>query len=290
MERRILITGANGQLGLAINDLLKNREDITLINTCVLESSAYCPIKLDITNPMGVMNLIQELNPQIIINCAAHTQVDLCESDQDRAYAINALGPKHLAEAAQAVEARLIHISTDYVFNGEKTEAYKEEDETDPKSVYGSTKLAGEESVKNICDNYQIVRTAWLYGEGKNFVRTMLRLAEEGKDIKVVADQYGCPTSALELARTLEFLIDTDEVGIFHAVCEGVTTWYEFAAEIFKQTGKEVNLSPISTEEYRVAAKRPPYSVLSTKKLNDMGYHMKNWKDALKEYLDNQAQ
>jgi dTDP-4-dehydrorhamnose reductase len=290
MERRILITGANGQLGIAINDLLKNREDITLINTCVLESSAYCPIKLDITNPMGVMNLIQELNPQIIINCAAHTQVDLCESDQDRAYAINALGPKHLAEAAQAVEARLIHISTDYVFNGEKTEAYKEEDETDPKSVYGSTKLAGEEFVKNICDNYQIVRTAWLYGEGKNFVRTMLRLAEEGKDIKVVADQYGCPTSALELARTLGFLIDTDEVGIFHAVCEGVTTWYEFAAEIFKQTGKEVNLSPISTEEYRVAAKRPPYSVLSTKKLNDMGYHMKNWKDALKEYLDTQAQ
>ncbi|BCK00897.1 dTDP-4-dehydrorhamnose reductase [Anaerocolumna chitinilytica] len=290
MERRILITGANGQLGIAINDLLKNREDITLINTCVLESSAYCPIKLDITNPMGVMNLIQELNPQIIINCAAHTQVDLCESDQDRAYAINALGPKHLAEAAQAVEARLIHISTDYVFNGEKTEAYKEEDETDPKSVYGSTKLAGEEFVKNICDNYQIVRTAWLYGEGKNFVRTMLRLAEEGKDIKVVADQYGCPTSALELARTLGFLIDTDEVGTFHAVCEGVTTWYEFAAEIFKQTGKEVNLSPISTEEYRVAAKRPPYSVLSTKKLNDMGYHMKNWKDALKEYLDTQAQ
>ncbi len=290
MERRILITGANGQLGIAINELLESREDITLINTCVLESSAYCPIKLDITNPMGVMNLIQELNPQIIINCAAHTQVDLCESDQERAYAINALGPKHLAEAAQAVEARLIHISTDYVFNGEKTEAYTEEDETDPKSVYGSTKLAGEEFVKNICDNYQIVRTAWLYGEGKNFVRTMLRMADENKDIKVVADQYGCPTSALELAKALEFLIDREECGIFNAVCEGVTTWYEFAGEIFKLAGKEANLSPVSTEEYRVAAKRPSYSVLSTKKLNDMGYHMKNWKDALKVYLDSQAQ
>lgn len=290
MERRILITGANGQLGIAINELLESREDITLINTCVLESSAYCPIKLDITNPMGVMNLIQELNPQIIINCAAHTQVDLCESDQERAYAINALGPKHLAEAAQAVEARLIHISTDYVFNGEKTEAYTEEDETDPKSVYGSTKLAGEEFVKNICDNYQIVRTAWLYGEGKNFVRTMLRMADENKDIKVVADQYGCPTSALELAKALEFLIDREECGIFNAVCEGVTTWYEFAGEIFKLAGKEANLSPVSTEEYRVAAKRPSYSVLSTKKLNDMGYHMKNWKDALKVYLDSQVQ
>lgn len=289
MERRILITGANGQLGLAINQVLKDREDITLINTCLLDSSAYCPIKLDITNPMGVMNLVQELNPQIIINCAAHTQVDLCESEQEKAYTINALGPKYLAEAAQAVEARLIHISTDYVFSGDKKEPYSEEDETDPKSTYGSTKLAGEEFVKSICDNYQIVRTAWLYGEGKNFVRTMLRLEEEKKDIKVVADQFGCPTSALELARALVFLMDSEESGVFHAVCEGVTTWYEFAEEIFKLAGKEANISPISTEEYRTAAKRPAYSVLSTKKLKDLGYHMNDWKAALKEYMESLA-
>lgn len=289
MERRILITGANGQLGLAINQLLSEREDITLINTCLSESSAYCPIKLDITNPMGVMNLVQELSPQIIINCAAHTQVDLCESDQEKAYTINALGPKYLAEAAKAVEARLIHISTDYVFSGEKTEPYTEEDDTEPQSVYGSTKLAGEEFIKSICDNYQIVRTAWLYGEGKNFVRTMLRLAEEKKDIKVVSDQYGCPTSALELARVLVFLIDKEESGIFHAVCEGVTTWYEFAKEIFRLAEKEVNLSPIPTEEYRVAAKRPAYSVLDTGKLNAMGCYLKHWKDALQEYMDSLA-
>lgn len=290
MERRILITGANGQLGIAINQLLKEREDITLINTCLLESSAYCPIKLDITNPMGVMNLVQELNPQIIINCAAHTQVDQCESEQEKAYTINALGPKYLAEAAKAVEARLIHISTDYVFSGENKEPYTEEDAADPRSVYGSTKLAGEEFVKSICDNYQIVRTAWLYGDGKNFVKTMLRLEEEKKDIKVVSDQFGCPTSALELARAIVFLMDREECGIFHAVCEGVTTWYEFAGEIFRLAGKEASLSPIPTEEYRVAAQRPAYSVLSTRKLKDMGYRLKNWKDALKEYMNNLTQ
>lgn len=288
MERRVLITGANGQLGRAINQLLKDREDISLINTCVMDSSAYCPIKLDITNPMGVMNLVQDLRPQIIINCAAHTQVDLCETDQERAYAINALGPKHLAEAAQAVEAKLIHISTDYVFNGEKGEAYTEEDDTDPKSVYGATKLAGEEFVQTICENHQIVRTAWLYGEGKNFVRTMLRLHKEGKDIRVVSDQIGSPTSAVELARALVFLMDREERGIFHAVCEGITSWYEFACEIFRLRGEAVTVIPIKTEEFRTAAKRPAYSVLGADRLNRMGYHLKEWKDALKECMESQ--
>lgn len=286
MERRILITGANGQLGRAVNQLLKDREEYSLINTSLSESSAYCPIKLDITNPMGVMNLIQDVRPQVIINCAAHTQVDLCESDQERAYAINALGPKHLAEAAQAVEARLIHISTDYVFNGEKEEPYNEEDATEPKSVYGATKLAGEEFVKSICENHQIVRTAWLYGEGKNFIRTMLRLAKEGKDIRVVSDQVGSPTSALELARALSFLMDREELGIFHAACDGVTNWYEFALEIFNMADIKVNVEPITTEDYWTAAKRPAFSVLETKRLKEMGFFMKHWKSALREYME----
>lgn len=286
MERRVLITGANGQLGRAVNQILKDREDISLINTCRHESSAYCPIKLDITNPMSVMNLIQDIRPQVIINCAAHTQVDLCESDQEGAYAINALGPKYLAEAAQAVEARMIHISTDYVFNGEKGEPYTEEDAADPRNVYGTTKLAGEEFVRNICENHQIIRAAWLYGEGKSFVKTMLRLGEEKKDIRVIKDQTGSPTSAIELARALVFLLDREERGIFHAACEGTTNWYEFACEIFRLAKEEVNIIPITTDEYRTAAKRPPYSALGSERLQEMGYHLKCWKDALKEYMD----
>lgn len=286
MERRIVITGACGQLGRALNQVLKERSDLTVVNTGTREPTAYCPIILDITNSVAVMNFIQEIKPEVIINCAAHTGVDLCESEQERAYRINAIGPKNLAAAAAALEAKLIHVSTDYVFDGEENTSYTEDSVTSPNSVYGTTKLAGEKFVQSLCENYNIIRTAWLYGEGRNFVKTMLALAEKNSEIRVINDQYGSPTSALELARAITFLIDTEGQGIYHGVCEGTATWYEFAVEIFRLAGKEVKVIPISTKEYPTPAKRPKYSVLKNTRLSEEGHTLKFWKDALKEYME----
>lgn len=286
MERRIVITGACGQLGRALNQVLKERSDLTIVNTGSREPTAYCPIILDITNSVAVMNFIQEIKPEIIINCTAHTGVDLCESEQEKAYRMNAIGPKNLAAAAAALEAKLIHVSTDYVFDGEGNAPLAEDSVTSPNTVYGTTKLAGEEFVQSLCENYNIIRTAWLYGEGRNFVKTMLALAEKNSEIRVVNDQYGSPTSALELARAIAFLIDTDGQGIYHGVCEGTATWYEFAVEIFRLAGKEVKVIPITTEEYPTPAKRPKYSVLKNTRLAEAGHTLKFWKDALKEYME----
>lgn len=285
MERRILITGSKGQLGRALNQVLSEKSEITIINTDMGELTAYCPISLDITNAVAVMNFVQDLKPDVIINCAAHTAVDLCESDQERAYKINALGPKNLAAAAHAVDAKMVQVSTDYVFDGESDKPYTEEDTTNPKSVYGSTKLAGEQFVQENCKKHFIIRTAWLYGEGKNFIKTMLSLAEKNPEIRVVNDQYGTPTSALELARAISKLIDTESYGIYHGTCEGIATWYEFAVEIFRITGNTVKVNPITTEEYPTPASRPMFSVLENKNLKSLGIYMKPWEEALQEYL-----
>lgn len=286
MDRRIVIAGACGQLGRALNQVLKERTDLTVINTGTREPTAYCPIILDITNPVAVMNFIQEIKPEVIINCAAHTGVDLCESEQERAYRINALGPKNLAAAAAALDAKLFHISTDYVFDGEGNTPYTEDSPKNPQTVYGTTKLAGEEFVKSICENYCIIRTAWLYGEGKNFVKTMLSLAEKNSEIKVVNDQYGSPTSAMELARAIIYLLDNNGSGIYHGICEGTATWYDFAVEIFRLADRKVTVKPISTEEYPTPARRPKYSVLENNRLKEAGFVMKSWKDALREYIE----
>lgn len=287
MESKILITGSNGQLGRALNKILKEQHsNITLINSDMGEPTAYCPIILDITNSVAVMNLVQDLKPDIIINCAAHTAVDLCETDQERAYAINAIGAKNLAIAANAAEAKFVQVSTDYVFDGNANSPYTEEDVTNPMSVYGSTKLAGEEFVKENCVKHFIIRTAWLYGEGKNFVKTMLGLAERNSEVRVVSDQYGTPTSALELARAISFIMETDNYGIYHGTCEGVTTWNKFAEEIFRMAGKAVTVIPITTDEFKAVAARPKYSVLEDKKLKSLGYSMKTWKEALQEYMN----
>ncbi len=289
MEGRILVTGSNGQLGRALNRILKEQHSgITVINSDMGEPTSYCPIILDITNSVAVMNLVQDLNPDVIINCAAHTDVNLCESDQERAYKINAIGAKNLAVAADALEAKLVQVSTDYVFDGKAKKPYTEEDLTNPMSVYGSTKLAGEEFVKECCRRYFIVRTAWLYGEGRNFVKTMLSLAERNAEVSVVSDQYGTPTSALELARAIAFLIETDNYGIYHATCEGSASWHEFAEEIFRVSGRDVTARPITTEEYPTPAVRPKYSILENKGLKELGYCMKPWKEALKEFLNTQ--
>lgn len=286
--KRILITGALGQVGLALYSLLKDNVSYELIRTSSRLSEDGQVMHLDITNEEAVKGCISNNKPDIIINCAAYTAVDSCESNQEAAYAANALGPKYLAMAAEGIKAKLIYISTDYVYEGNAARPYVEEDNTNPLSVYGKTKLEGENFVSRYCYRYFILRTAWVYGEGRNFVRTMLRLAGEGNPIKVVADQYGSPTSAIELARTIIFLMETESYGIYHSVCEGYTSWYEFAMEIFRKAGIDITVEPIKSSEYKAAARRPMYSVLDNKALRERhGYHMKDWQDALNEYMIN---
>lgn len=276
--KKVLITGCNGQLGRALNELLDG-QNLTIINTDV--------DTLDICNPEQVLALVKKEMPDTIINCAAHTAVDKCETDQENAYQINAMGPKNLAAATKEIDAQIVQVSTDYVFDGNTDKPYTESDAPCPQSVYGSTKLAGEKAVAALTDKYYIVRTAWLYGDGNNFVKTMLRLAKERDTITVVNDQFGSPTSAMELGRMILHIVDSGEYGIYHATCEGITSWYEFAKTIFTLAKSNVNLVPVTTEEYPAAvAKRPAYSVLENHKLNSQGsYRMKEWQDALEEYM-----
>ena len=286
--KKVFITGALGQLGKALYGLLKDNEEYRLYLTDSNESMDRRVRKLDITDETAVQREIQIVRPDIIINCAAMTAVDLCETEKELAYKINSLGPKFLAIAAEKTGAKLVHISTDYIFDGQADKPYTEESETNPVNVYGQTKLAGDKFVQEYCSKSFILNTAWLYGEGKNFVKTMLKMADEGKKIRVVSDQIGSPTSALELARVILFLMETDSYGRYHATCEGSTSWYGFAVKIFELAGIDAEVEPISTNEYPTPAKRPAYSVLENKRLKELhGYYMKDWTEALEEYINN---
>lgn len=225
--------------------------------------------------------------PDVVINCVAYTAVDDCEDREEEARLVNETGVKNLALAAKEIGAVLVHISTDYVFDGNGTSPYTEDEEVNPVNAYGRTKALGERAVFENMEKYFIIRTAWLYGEGKNFVKTMISLSEKNKTLRVVSDQIGSPTSANELARFIVYLIQTDKYGIWHGVCDGSTSWYEFTKEIMKLTGKEeVEVLPIKSEEYRTKAKRPYFSVLSNKKMhNETDFKIKSWEEALKEYL-----
>lgn len=275
--KKLLITGCGGQLGRALNREYE-KEQVQIINTDVPE--------LDVTDQDAVMRLVREQKPDVIMNCGAMTAVDLCESEYDKAFRINALGPRNLSIAAREVGAKLFQISTDYVFSGDAKKPYVETDQPNPQSVYGSTKLAGERFVQAFSDRYFIIRTAWLYGEGKNFVGTMLRLAQSNDQVRVVGDQAGSPTSAAELAKMMHLLEPTDNYGMFHGTCEGECSWAEFAEEIFKQAGKPTEVVKITTEEFGAAAKRPAYSVLDNQMLRlTTDFRMQQWQDALSEYL-----
>lgn len=197
--KKIIVTGCNGQLGRAVNEYYGNASDISFVNTDVAE--------LDITDIDAVMRLAREVKPYAIVNCAAHTAVDACESQYEKAFAINAIGARNLAIASRETGAKLVHISTDYVFDGTKTTPYVETDSTNPMGAYGSTKLAGEEFVKQFADRWFILRTAWLYGDGKNFAKTMLRLSETNDAVRVVGDQFGSPTSTVELTKAIDALL-----------------------------------------------------------------------------------
>lgn len=275
--KKILVTGCNGQLGRAINQEYAN-DKVELINTDVAE--------LDITNVEMVMRFVGEKRPDVIINCAAHTNVNACESQWDLAYKINAIGPRNLSVAAKRTGAKLVHVSTDYVFDGMAEKPYTEFDAVAPIGAYGKTKLAGEEFVKQFADRFFIVRTAWLYGEGKNFVETMLKLGKEKGEVGVVSDQFGTPTSAKEVARMIHVLEPTDNYGIFHGTCEGYCSWADFAEKIFAYAGMDVIVNRLTTDEYPTPTKRPAYSVLDNYMLRlTTGFEFAQWEDALREYL-----
>lgn len=285
--KKILVTGCNGQLGRAIRKEYAN-EKVTFINTDVTEGEGV--IALDITDVDAVLALVRETEPDVIINCAAHTNVDACEKEWNLAYKINAIGPRNLSIAANEVDAKLIHVSTDYVFEGNGTRPYTEFDATNPVSAYGKTKLEGEKFVQLFADKFFIFRTAWLYGDGKNFVKTMLRLSETHEEVNVVCDQFGSPTSAAELARAIKYFEGTENYGVFHATCEGDTNWAEFTEEIFKRAGKKTKVNHVTSEQYAklnpASAKRPAYSILDNYMMKLISnYKMADWKDALDEYM-----
>lgn len=274
----LIITGCNGQLGRALNKQLASQTEYELINTDVAE--------LDITNIDQCLELVCSTKPYAVINCAAHTGVDACETDRDNAYRINAIGPRNLSIAAAKMDAKMIHISTDYVFDGFGNKPLVEFDRTNPQGMYGITKLAGENFVRDFAKNYFIIRTAWLYGDGKNFVKTMLRLSESNDKVRVVGDQYGTPTSADELAKAICHLLPTENYGIFHGTCEGSCNWAEFAEEIFQLAGKNTKVEKITTEEFGAPAPRPAYSVLENymfKLTTDFAFA--DWHDAIAEYI-----
>ncbi len=277
--KKLVITGGNGQLGRAINELYSAREDIVCVNTDVGE--------LDITDLEAVETFIAKEQPYAIINCAAHTAVDACEDQELLAYKINAIGPRNLAIAAKKNGAKLMHISTDYVFAGDATEPYREFDTTGPQGVYGASKLAGENFVREFAEEYFIIRTAWLYGDGKNFVKTMLRLSETMPEVKVVNDQVGSPTSTKELAKAMDALLFTDNYGTFHGTCEGVCSWADFAEEIFRLAGKDTKVVRITSDEFAAKAKRPAYSVLENYMFKlTTDFMFADWKVAIAEYME----
>ncbi len=282
--KKIMITGCNGQLGRALNRLYEKEQGVTVINTDVFQGENIT--SLDITDVDMVLSFVRETKPDAIINCAAHTNVDKCETDIDNAYKINAIGPRNLSIAATQIGAKLMHVSTDYVFPGTENRALTEFDAVGATSMYGKTKLAGENFVRDFGDKYFIVRTAWLYGDGKNFVKTMLRLAESHKEVGVVKDQYGTPTSAMELAKAVKYLLPTENYGLFHGTCEGSCSWADFAAEIFRLAGKDTKVNYITTEEFGSPTKRPAYSILDNYMLRlTTDFRFAPWQDAIAEYM-----
>ena len=282
----ILLCGAKGQLGTDCIAVLSNDHAITAVDID----------ELDITAPAAVQAAVETARPGIIINCAAYTDVDGCESNRDTAFAVNADGPKNLAEAACAAGARLLHVSTDYVFNGHRPvpDAWSESDPVNPASVYGQSKAAGEEAVLAVDAQNIVLRTAWLYGiSGKNFLKTMLRLALNNpcKEITVVADQFGSPTWSYTLARQIKALITAGGSGIYHATGEGYCSWHDLAAYFLKKMDVLHAITPCTTAEYPTPAPRPANSILANHRLSEQGINrMQNWQDDVDQFIDRHRQ
>lgn len=283
---KVLVTGSQGQVGHCLVKALSARNDV--------EVFAYDRDLLDITNKAQVDTVLLNVKPNVIINCAAHTAVDMAESDVEMSYAINCDGPRYLANVAESLGALMLHISTDYVFDGEKPELYIETDTPNPKGVYGQSKLAGENAVIAHCSRYAILRTAWVFGEnGNNFVKTMLRLGEERAELCVIGDQLGGPTYAGDIANALVVIMDTfsspEQSGVYHFSGKPHVSWYQFATAIFA-SAKERNVlssipvvNEITADQYPLPAPRPANSRLDCTKIESVfGIKPSDWLNALK--------
>ena len=282
---KILITGANGQLGLTLQEVF-SAHDLLLTDRDTL----------DITDNVAVDSFVNEKKPDVIINAAAYTNVDQAEIDKELAEKINLDGACNLAKTAKNFQAIFFHISTDFVFDGKKTKPYFETDEANPLSIYGQTKFDSEKAISEIGGRYFILRTAWLYSPfGKNFVKTMAKLGQEKDEIKVVSDQIGCPTYAFDLAlaikQLLSLALDNKNIfGLYHFAGAGQCSWFEFATEVIKLTAGKAKVLPQTSEEYEknrdgITAKRPRYSVLNCDKIRALGVKTPNWQDSVKNCL-----
>ena len=277
---KIMLTGANGQLG---------QEIVYQLKASSFSVYAFTKTELDITDELKVQKVVGEIQPDVIINAAAFTKVDLAESEETLAYNINGFAQRNLAVAAEKVGAKICYISTDYVFDGNGFEPYKEYEKCNPLGVYGKSKFVGEELTKTLSNKYFIVRTSWVYGEyGSNFVKTMLNLAEKRNEIGVVADQTGSPTYTGDLATFLISLIQTEKYGIYHCTNSGSCSWYEFAKAIFEEMELDIKVNPLTTDQYPTPASRPHYSVLDNGALEMNGFEkIRHWKEGLSFYLNN---
>lgn len=275
---KILVTGVKGQLGYDVVNELTARG---------IEAVGVDIDEMDVTDAESVDRVIRETAPDAVVHCAAYTAVDAAEEQEALCRRVNAEGPQNIAKVCRELDIKMLYISTDYVFNGEGEGYWKPEDACEPQSVYGRTKYEGELAVKELLDKYFIVRITWTFGiNGKNFVKTMLNLSKNHDTVRVVDDQFGSPSYTLDLAKLLVDMVLTDKYGIYHATNEGVCSWHEFACAIFREAGIEMNVVPVTTQEYGAKAKRPANSRMDKEKLTENGFkRLPTWQDALSRYI-----
>ena len=274
---KVIVTGANGQLGYDVVKELQKQN---------IECFGATRKEFDIVDFEATEKFITDYRPDVVIHCAAYTAVDKAEDEQELCYLVNTSATENIAQICKKIDAKMLYISTDYIFDGTKYGFYEVDDKPNPINMYGKTKLLGEQAVQKLLDKYFIVRISWVFGEhGNNFVKTMLRLGNEHQELNVVADQYGSPTYTVDLAPLLIEMMKTNKYGIYHATNEGVCNWAEFAEEIFRVARMNVKVNHITTVEYPTKAKRPLNSRLSKKKLKSNFRQLTDWENALKEYI-----
>ncbi len=275
---KVLVTGYNGQLGFDVIKELESRH---------IACKGVDMADFDITDTEATENYIKNYAPDAVIHCAAYTAVDKAEDDEKTCYAVNTLGSENIAKVCGKIGAKMVYVSTDYVYGGAGNEPFEVTDKTNPCNVYGKTKLQGEEAVKSNCDKYFIVRTSWVFGiNGNNFVKTMLRLGDTHPQLNVVSDQIGSPTYTPDLAKLICDMIETEKYGTYHGTNENYCSWAEFAEEIMKQGGKETIINPVTTAEYGAKAQRPLNSRLSKKCIDNAGFdRLPTWQDALTRFI-----
>lgn len=275
---KVLVTGYNGQLGY---DVVKRLWELDI------ESKGVDVVDFDLTNKEEVQAYIRQYNPDVVVHCAAYTAVDKAEDEKELCYAVNVSGTEYIAEVCKELDAKMVYISTDYVFNGDGEEPFEVDSPVGAKNQYGLTKYQGELEVQKYLDKYFIVRVSWVFGiNGNNFIKTMLRLGKAREALNVIDDQVGSPTYTLDLAKLIVDMIQTNKYGIYHASNEGYCSWYEFTKEIFRQAGYRTKVNPITTDQYPTKATRPLNSRMSKKSLDEMEFErLPKWEDAVTRYM-----